>query len=147
MFITTNAVGREICAAALDLHKKMVQSCGALARRLELPEKPTDEALSANEYTQALFAKIPLDELDDVAVDFEAPSPARALRVALIAWGALATKRDQGAHKLAIFTDTDRRKGTAQEMVNALSEQLQLPLVDLSTQAPADEEQADLGVE
>lgn len=135
MELVTTLIGREVAAAALDEDKKLIQNRAALDRRLFFESKEAGEALSTNKYLRGVFEAVPVSETGDVAIELGARESARRLRIALIGWGAIATKRDQGVHALTLSTDIDVRKAEAQKMLDACAAILELPIEDISVLA------------
>ncbi len=91
-----------------------------------------DGALSTNAYNQGLFEGVPSTEGGDVTLDIPTAQSAGGMRNALTLWGAAATKKDASVHQLTLSTDVNDRKKAAQIMSDQLSDQLELPVIDIT---------------
>jgi hypothetical protein len=76
--------------------------------------------------------KFAASDADTHTLEFEAPMAARAMRVALIQWVSLAITRNKSAHGATLTTDLGARRSAAQNLVDQLSDQLSLPIEDVS---------------
>lgn len=137
MQLVTTLLGREVAVSALENVRDLIHKRGALDRRLEFPEKSAKEALSTNGYVAGVFSEVPETEEGDVSLEFKSANSAKHLRVALIQWTAMASKKDQSVHGMALITDIDSRRAEAQGMLNQLNDQLSLGVEDISALADA----------
>jgi hypothetical protein len=131
--LNTSLVGREIAHSALSEDKKLIQKAASECRRVGASEKELTEFIATNEWLVAAFEAVSTEEKGMVTIDIPNESAARRLRQALTIWGSMATKKNDNVLTLTLETDAPEKKPVAQEMCDALSEQLQLPLVNIGT--------------
>lgn len=131
MFLNCTRLMREVALAAIAQHKDLNLQAGALLRRLGHSEKQTKDALGVNAYLQSAFDGAGLEDTEKT-IEISTAEGARQMLKCLELWGSGAVKKDASVHQFTLITDIDVRKSAAQNMADALSEQLSLPMTDIA---------------
>ena len=129
---TTSRKQREIVVAALEIAKKLAQDVASGARRLGLIEQPALDTIGRLAFVKGEFDKILPG--DQGPADVELPRDAAGvLRTALGLWASAALRKDRDAKQLVLITDVSKVEKEAQELLDALSDQLSLPIENIAT--------------
>ena len=129
MHLKTTIRQRRISVAAITIYKKLATDTASAAKRLNLPPKHPAEAAGTAEH---LLTIVPYDPEDTFEQVHElTPQSARTFRDALGHWAIRALKEDRSAGQLALDTTANVEQQEAQKLLDSLSNQLALPVIDI----------------
>lgn len=131
MQVTTTPQQREIIKVALVNQKKLANDLFSVLKRLGKPERLALECQGVVNYLIEAFDRMNIGERDQKKWEITLDG-AEMLRSALGNWARQALQRSEAAQQLSLTTNVNKQEGEAQSLLNALNEQLELPLLGIN---------------